>query len=642
MKKKYKKVPKNKEFTPQISYLSATKSLFPTTNQPPSPTDTEETLIEIVRTKSFKSVQKYIFRTDIDVIASKSNINFWPEFLENFPNLIERSKIAENIIDKISLHDLSLSMIGGSTITPRVENDRLTHLKAETLLVQGENILNIILEDSSAPTALPHARQGVEVIESSYFLYQSIPNLIPESPTYEFFAQKISKTYEILCQIIESIENLEDQYYLFESALEIRKSNFPQDKLYLIDLLTKLGHYGTKLESADIKLKAIQYSEEAYNIICTQKLNGNLASKLCNVLDNLQYLYGQFGDQGKKLLLVKQIAYLKTKFDQEEHKDEENSQDIFEYQPILTSGIIIDKTLSIKQQIQTNVLDKIQSAAGRGKWIEVKFYMDTGVGAYLDEGWLKSQLKDLISEENYEIALMLCFEAINIGIMNAQIYNPLCAAIFCQQYPDLVQKIVTTHPEYFIDGNILRISYLEASKYSVALTGKKLEENDGLYNKYFENEMTPIIINRIKESILTPIDTMIKRGDWSTYIESTLNSKLTTEFISWAVGNNLSKIPDIFSIVRIKAFKQIVESIEQTKSVNFSPIQTFVKTYPELVKRIITDHPEFITNQTIEQCIHIELEAQYNAAHSEEAEMPPTKQDVLVSGESSHQIIEDI
>ena len=49
--------------------------------------------------------------------------------------------------------------------------------------------------------------------------------------------------------------------------------------------------------------------------------------------------------------------------------------------------------------------------------------------------------------------------------MNAQIYNPLCAAIFCQQYPDLVQKIVTTHPEYFIDGNILRISYLEASKY---------------------------------------------------------------------------------------------------------------------------------------------------------------------------------
>jgi len=591
----------------------------------------EQSLVDIVQTGNFKNVQKYIFKTDVTVIASKNNMEFWSKFLEYFPDLTQRAKIAENIIDKISLHEISLSVIGSSLIKLNIQNNWINHLKAETLLVQGENILNIILQDKNDPTALSFAKQGVESIELSYCVYQSLLNIGLEQATREFFLQKVEKTHEILYQIIESMDSLLDQYNLFELALTKRQQNLPEDKMYLVDLFIKLGSYGIKLPTQAIKLKAIQYSEEAYNIICKQELDAYLGSKLCQILSNLRDLYGQFGDNGKSLLLSKQIAYLKTRFDPEESREEEKSPEKIEYQHILIHGIITDKVLEIKKQIQINVLDKIQLAAARGKWVENKIYVDNGVGGYLDENWLKSKLGHLANQENYETALSLCFEAINIGIINSQVYNPICAAIFCQRYPGLVEKIIATYPEYFVDGSIFRVSYLGASKYSVKLLAKKLEENEGVYNKYFEKEMITIINERIKEYILAPIELIVRKGEWSKYVESDLISKLTPYFISKTIGNNLSQISDVFSIVRIMAFQQIIESIEQSKSVNFSPIQTFTKAYPELVKRIMKDHAELVTNKTIEQCINIELEVQEKIAYEKQVAITLAKQETLAA-----------
>ena len=634
MKKKHKNLHKQNPKTatktvPQVEYLSSAEgaSLSIKTIEVVK----EQTLIDIVHTGNFKNVQKYIFKTDVGIIASKSNMEFWSKFLEYFPDLTQRAKIAENIIDKISLHEMSLSVIGSSLVNLNIQNNWINHLKAETLLVQGENILNIILKDKSDPTALSFAKQGVESIELSYWVYQSLLNIDLQQATREFFLQKVEKTHETLYQIIESMDSLVDQYNLFELALTKRQQNFPEDKMYLVDLFIKLGSYGIKLPTPEIKLKAIQYSEEAYNIICKQELDAYLGSKLCQILSNLRDLYGQFGDNGKSLLLSKQIAYLKTRFDPEESKEEGKSREKIEYQHILIHGIITDKVLEIKKQIQVNVLDKIQVAAARGKWVEIKIYVDNGVGGYLDENWLKSQLGPLATQENYETALALCFEAINIGIMNSQVHNPICAAIFCQRYPELVEKIIATSPEYFVDGSIFRVSYLGASKYSVKLLAKKLEENEGLYNKFFEKEMITIINERIKEYILAPIELIVKKGEWSQYVESDLISKLTPYFISKTIGNNLSQISDVFSIVRIMAFQQIIESIEQSKSVNFSPIQTFTKAYPELVKRIMKDHAELVTNKTIEKCINIELEVQEKIAYEKQVAIALAKQETLAA-----------
>ena len=634
MKKKHKNLHKQNPKTatktvPQVEYLSSAEGAILSIKT--IEVVKEQTLIDIVHTGNFKNVQKYIFKTDVGIIASKSNMEFWSKFLEYFPDLTQRAKIAENIIDKISLHEMSLSVIGSSLVNLNIQNNWINHLKAETLLVQGENILNIILKDKSDPTALSFAKQGVESIELSYWVYQSLLNIDLQQATREFFLQKVEKTHETLYQIIESMDSLVDQYNLFELALTKRQQNFPEDKMYLVDLFIKLGSYGIKLPTPEIKLKAIQYSEEAYNIICKQELDAYLGSKLCQILSNLRDLYGQFGDNGKSLLLSKQIAYLKTRFDQEESKEEGELPEKIEYQHILIHGIITDKVLEIKKQIQVNVLDKIQVAAARGKWVEIKIYVDNGVGGYLDENWLKSQLGPLATQENYETALALCFEAINIGIMNSQVHNPICAAIFCQRYPELVEKIIATSPEYFVDGSIFRVSYLGASKYSVKLLAKKLEENEGLYNKFFEKEMITIINERIKEYILAPIELIVKKGEWSQYVESDLISKLTPYFISKTIGNNLSQISDVFSIVRIMAFQQIIESIEQSKSVNFSPIQTFTKAYPELVKRIMKDHAELVTNKTIEKCINIELEVQEKIAYEKQVAIALAKQETLAA-----------
>ena len=185
MKKKHKKkIKASKELIPKISYSSAVKD---TISQKKSELVEELTLIEIVKTRNFKDVQKYIFTENIGIIASKSNVKFWSEFLEYFPDLTQRARIAENIIDKISLHENSLSVMRSSFISQNIENNRINHLRAETLLVQGENILNIILQDKTAPTTFSAARQGVEIIESSYWLYQSLLNSVTKSFTYKFF-----------------------------------------------------------------------------------------------------------------------------------------------------------------------------------------------------------------------------------------------------------------------------------------------------------------------------------------------------------------------------------------------------------------------------------------------------------------------
>ena len=146
MKKKHKNLHKQNPKTvtktvPQIEYLSSAEgaSLSIKTIEVVK----EQSLIDIVQTGNFKNVQKYIFKTDVGIIASKSNMEFWSKFLEYFPDLTQRAKIAENIIDKISLHEMSLSVIGSSLINLNIQNNWINHLKAETLLVQGENILNI-------------------------------------------------------------------------------------------------------------------------------------------------------------------------------------------------------------------------------------------------------------------------------------------------------------------------------------------------------------------------------------------------------------------------------------------------------------------------------------------------------------------
>ncbi|BBJ30930.1 hypothetical protein RAS_00390 [Rickettsia asiatica] len=48
---------------------------------------------------------------------------------------------------------------------------------------------------------------------------------------------------------------------------------------------------------------------------------------------------------------------------------------------------------------------------------------------------------------------MLCFEAICLGVINSPSKNFACVKEFVRADPELTNK----HPEYFIDGSILRL-----------------------------------------------------------------------------------------------------------------------------------------------------------------------------------------
>ncbi|HJD65912.1 MAG TPA: hypothetical protein LFV91_02350 [Rickettsia endosymbiont of Bembidion nr. Transversale] len=127
---------------------------------------------------------------------------------------------------------------------------------------------------------------------------------------------------------------------------------------------------------------------------------------------------------------------------------------------ILQRGDFEEITLEVKQKIQKKVLNKIYTNAAKGKWSTGKFFIrflgNWGVKGYLCDKYLAKQLRDLSSAKNIETAKMLCFKAVCLGAINHPNKDFICAVEFTKAYPELTQKITTEHPEYFIDGSILR------------------------------------------------------------------------------------------------------------------------------------------------------------------------------------------
>ncbi|KJV79048.1 MULTISPECIES: hypothetical protein [spotted fever group] len=80
---------------------------------------------------------------------------------------------------------------------------------------------------------------------------------------------------------------------------------------------------------------------------------------------------------------------------------------------------------------------------------------------YLGDRYLAKQLGVLSDLKNIEIAKMLCFEAICLGVINnSSSKNFTCVKEFVRAYPELTNKITNEHSEYFIDGSILRVCVL--------------------------------------------------------------------------------------------------------------------------------------------------------------------------------------
>ena len=208
---------------------------------------------------------------------------------------------------------------------------------------------------------------------------------------------------------------------------------------------------------------------------------------------------------------------------------------------------------------------------------------------------------------------MLCFEAINLGIMTSSDKNPTAAIIFAQKYPELITEIVTTHPEYFIDGYIAKL-FISQNKDMLGLLNAE-DQNNVNYNLYQELLLTPFIENRIKEQVLNPVAAKIKSGEWNKTIESEIielaSNHYFTALPSWLststpIGFNLGEIKDATNIARLLIFKTIVNTITEEKSLNYNIVTSFIKTYHDLCTRVLKDHPEYVENKNIKNiCTNI-------------------------------------
>ena len=69
------------------------------------------------------------------------------------------------------------------------------------------------------------------------------------------------------------------------------------------------------------------------------------------------------------------------------------------------------------------------------------------------------------------------------------------------EYPELIQDLLESHPEYFVDGFIIKTSLLNSCLFSQKLLGETIAEN-GSYNKFFEKAIMSFISDRLQDNIL--------------------------------------------------------------------------------------------------------------------------------------------
>lgn len=209
--------------------------------------------------------------------------------------------------------------------------------------------------------------------------------------------------------------------------------------------------------------KAFTYYKHALKI--REKTHNTNHPDIIDYYYKISMIYGNLGDHGKKIELLGRIYLIYNNLLGNEHSKTKKIRELIlqtspDFISNLNSGTLIktitieedEDTIAIKEKIQKNVLNSIQSLAGKGEWSNRKIILgDTGVKGYTEEKFLKKALGNLASADRIEKALMLCFEAINLGIMHSNNKDFTCAKEFAKAYPKLIEEIDLRHPGYFVD-----------------------------------------------------------------------------------------------------------------------------------------------------------------------------------------------
>ncbi len=226
-----------------------------------------------------------------------------------------------------------------------------------------------------------------------------------------------------------------------EQALEMRWRLYP-DQAHP-DVALSLNKIGLSYGKLGDENKALEYFKQAYSIWAK---NYNLENPYLKLAEkNVETLQSDFFTRKAASFTDSLVAKSGLKVGNE-------------YRVIIRNrGEFKEDTLEIKLKLQSGTLNKIQQCAHDGRWTYKYFFKyDLGVKGYLEDSHLKKQLGRLGDrEENLVMAKMLCFEAMNLGIMKSAKKNYGVATEFAKAYKELVKEIAAQHPEYFVDGSIV-------------------------------------------------------------------------------------------------------------------------------------------------------------------------------------------
>ena len=531
-------------------------------------------ITDSIETPNARQLEKVVL--EISSIGLPKIVNFTNSFIAQYPDAIFQNQIFDIVLRKIEVS------------SPTKE---LNTLKSEILFAKAKAIMAINSTEERTQIKLENATEALKLLEKANALQNHDITTLIESTT---------KT------LITTHPDLLEAFDLAKYSVEFRKAHLDSEPYHpsILEAYITAAQVGHIIDDRSIKIEAMQHADIAYNMALQL---GNKAYA-ATALKFLASIYKSFGDIQKTDLLLAQSISLEDIVVKKIEKSKEplliKSSDSFEI--IRKHGVSDDLTLTIKQKIQESVLNYVYAAATQGKWINKLASIEYGVSGYLDEKFLSKVLgHTLNTPENVDTALMLCFEAINLGIMSNPVKNPLCGVAFVQQYPKLISTILDKHPEYFVDGHILKATLLKASNYTKDLLGQEVVVN-GSYNAYLETVMMPIIAHRLSPGVLEPVSNLIKAGKWDLSTQNQLLAYASEVYLTGigsistsTLGQNLSTLNDSLNISRILIFKEILDAITLSGSKNYAPVEIFAKAYTDVIKRILADHPDYITNHHI-------------------------------------------
>jgi tetratricopeptide (TPR) repeat protein len=210
------------------------------------------------------------------------------------------------------------------------------------------------------------------------------------------------------------------------------------------DVATSLNNIGVAYQKLGDSYKALEYYKQAYGILFVTQ-DYQLIQEVKSRIQSLEPNFFDEQDLGKQL---------------EQIDCGDGNKVEWECRWMISSrGKVDDDLLILKKKIQERVLNNVVESVDHYGWSRVGlFRYEWGVKRYIEKSYLRSELEGTENKENnIELVQMLCFEAINLGIMKSAKKPYKVIENFTRANAELVKKIAQEHPEFFVDGSIVEV-----------------------------------------------------------------------------------------------------------------------------------------------------------------------------------------